>query len=221
MTETALDLIARFDAIKGLQYPKIKIEETDFTAKLTVYRSGQNSREPGSLQIVDGERDGQWYGVIKRDGSIFWRDAPNKVKATVLALIENPAGFARVYGQRSGNCCFCARELTDPRSLAMGYGPVCAGHYNLPWGEVEAEPDFEPFDNPEGLETATIKAENIGHTNAAIALWEEIESLKNRPAKRTSARDIAYFRVMEILHEHNPDQAAILAPKIKEALRFM
>jgi len=36
-------------------------------------------------------------------------------------------------GHASGACCFCSRQLDDPRSVAHGYGPICAGHYGLPW----------------------------------------------------------------------------------------
>jgi len=30
--------------------------------------------------------------------------------------------------------------LTDPRSVSMGYGPVCAENYGLPWGETQVTP---------------------------------------------------------------------------------
>jgi len=29
------------------------------------------------------------------------------------------------------------RGLDDERSVSVGYGPVCAGHYGLPWGEKQ------------------------------------------------------------------------------------
>lgn len=36
---------------------------------------------------------------------------------------------AREFGRQHGFCCACARSLDDDRSLAVGYGPVCASHY--------------------------------------------------------------------------------------------
>ncbi len=30
----------------------------------------------------------------------------------------------------------CGLDLTDERSTSAGYGPICAGKYGLPWGEV-------------------------------------------------------------------------------------
>ena len=28
------------------------------------------------------------------------------------------------------------RALSDDRSTAVGYGPICADHFGLPWGEA-------------------------------------------------------------------------------------
>lgn len=36
---------------------------------------------------------------------------------------------AQAFGRQHGLCCACARHLDDDRSLAVGYGPVCADHY--------------------------------------------------------------------------------------------
>lgn len=36
---------------------------------------------------------------------------------------------AQEFGKQYSLCCACARTLDDERSLAVGYGPVCADHY--------------------------------------------------------------------------------------------
>lgn len=36
---------------------------------------------------------------------------------------------AQAFGRLHGFCCNCAKDLDDDRSLAVGYGPVCAGHF--------------------------------------------------------------------------------------------
>lgn len=50
------------------------------------------------------------------------------------------AEIAAKYGAQRGVCIFCARDLTDERSNpalgGVGYGPICAQRYELPWGEV-------------------------------------------------------------------------------------
>jgi len=44
------------------------------------------------------------------------------------------AKWASEYGHAHGHCVFCARELTDERSVVVGYGQVCADRRDLPWG---------------------------------------------------------------------------------------
>jgi hypothetical protein len=50
--------------------------------------------------------------------------------AEIVALLDdievNPLAAAMKYGKLSGRCCSCGRDLTDPNSIAMGIGPVCA-----------------------------------------------------------------------------------------------
>lgn len=45
-----------------------------------------------------------------------------------------PAQVAADYGHRTGRCCFCQRDLSDKRSVDVGYGPICAEKWGLPWG---------------------------------------------------------------------------------------
>lgn len=46
--------------------------------------------------------------------------------------------LAARHGIDHGNCIFCHKDLTDPRSDPVqggaGYGPTCARKYSLPWG---------------------------------------------------------------------------------------
>lgn len=47
---------------------------------------------------------------------------------------------AAQYGALHSHCIFCSRDLTDersdPKQGGVGYGPVCANKYGLPWGNV-------------------------------------------------------------------------------------
>lgn len=38
--------------------------------------------------------------------------------------------FGKAYAQESGNCYICGRLLTDPESIEMGIGPICAGKHS-------------------------------------------------------------------------------------------
>lgn len=53
----------------------------------------------------------------------------------VIAILEdaaqNPTQAAKLYGQRTGQCACCGRELTNSLSIAMGIGPICAEKFGL------------------------------------------------------------------------------------------
>ena len=64
----------------------------------------------------------------------------DSVRALIVAFAANPAAVGAAYGKRTGQCCFCCRHLETRESVAVGYGPICAEKFGLPWGEVgEAE----------------------------------------------------------------------------------
>lgn len=142
--ELGHNLIQRFDkAAENLKYPKIRFENVERGSQgigpVKFVRSGPKAKEPGSIAVTDGGRygDNVYFGRITRDGVfVTSRSCTTQVKDFVKQFEAEPAEVAAIYGKSSGNCVFCSRELTDDRSISVGYGPVCAGHYNLPWGEV-------------------------------------------------------------------------------------
>jgi len=48
------------------------------------------------------------------------------VKEIIIAAASDPLTAAIRYGKVSGSCSCCGRELTDPRSIEAGIGPICA-----------------------------------------------------------------------------------------------
>ena len=113
----------------------------------TLSLTGENSRQrPGTLAV---NRDGygtDFYGFVEPNG--FWQPlsrTPAEVITEIRALDADPAAYAKRYAKltatwkdgekvEEGSCCFCNLTLTDKRSTSKGYGPICAGKYNLPWG---------------------------------------------------------------------------------------
>lgn len=80
------------------------------------------------------------YGRIDPDGNL-WDHRGAIVPPGVMALLDemndDPAGFIRRFGVRTGRCCFCDLPLTDETSMGWGYGPVCAKTYKLPHGVMK------------------------------------------------------------------------------------
>jgi hypothetical protein len=123
-----------------LKWPKITLNVNGVTIQLSV--AGPHSKNPGSINITDGGRFGnnQYFGRIDPATGVLapGRAITNEIRNALTELAKDPAGMAAAHGKRTGNCCFCRRCLTDERegrSVEVGYGPICAKHYGLPWGE--------------------------------------------------------------------------------------
>lgn len=61
-----------------------------------------------------------------------------RIEGDLEAFRLDPIGVMTAHGKKTGNCCFCGRDLTDHRSTAHGYGPICAKRYTLPWNTADA-----------------------------------------------------------------------------------
>lgn len=123
------------DAVK---FPKITLV-TDNGEKVQLSRAGDRAKHPGSINVTDGGRygDNVWYGRIIDGEFVPSRSSTETVEALLVALSADPVGVAASYGKTTGHCCFCRKELTDDRSLAVGYGKKCSENYDMPWGSVE------------------------------------------------------------------------------------
>jgi len=49
----------------------------------------------------------------------------------VQSVATDPYAAAKLYGQNTGTCSCCARELTNPLSIELGIGPVCREKFGL------------------------------------------------------------------------------------------
>jgi len=133
-------LLALFSKAKGskLKSPKIRIEVAG--QKLCISLAGNAAKHPGSINVTDGKPFGEnkWFGRILTDGT--WMPGKAADELPILEdflshLASKPAETAAAYGKASGNCCFCNTEIKTAESMAVGYGPVCANKWGLPWGK--------------------------------------------------------------------------------------
>lgn len=83
----------------------------------------------GHLYVKAGD---SYQGKVKPDGRFLAVGSalPDTLEK-LLEIAANPSEQARDYGKRTGKCCCCGRELTDPASIAAGIGPVCASNWGL------------------------------------------------------------------------------------------
>lgn len=60
-------------------------------------------------------------------------------------LAADPVGFIAECGKDMCRCCYCNLPLEDARSKKVGYGPVCAKRWALPWGDEKAMENAPSF----------------------------------------------------------------------------
>jgi hypothetical protein len=63
-----------------------------------------------------------------------YRDARNEecaliIQNFILGLATDPIKTIGEMGKKAGSCCFCGHDLTDPDSIAKGYGSLCAEYF--------------------------------------------------------------------------------------------
>ena len=105
---------------------------------LQIKRAAANSRNAGCYYVTDAGPYGAntYYGKIDTDGKFWAADGCQVgVLATLDELEADPRGFVVRHGLKTGRCCFCNSGLEDEVSAKLGYGPVCAKHYDMPRGK--------------------------------------------------------------------------------------
>ena len=132
------DELAKLFQVAGekVKYPKLSFKMPD-GRPLRLSRAVMRAKYPNSINVTDGGKykENIWYGRIVDGEFQLSRNADEDVVKFLSSLAENPSEFAAEYGVKSGCCCFCNKELTTIDSVTVGYGPVCAKNWSLPWGK--------------------------------------------------------------------------------------
>lgn len=129
-------------ARKHLKQPGFRILMNG-TAVLRITVATTRSRTPGDLFVAGdgGWGDRSYFGRIDMEGMFHpGRDAgwnEQAIRDALGAFSRDPVAAAKAYAKLFGKCCFCNTALTDGRSTDVGYGPVCAKRYGLPWSTTE------------------------------------------------------------------------------------
>ena len=134
-------VIALFAKAKQhLKYPRVRLQLPD-GRPLVLTLAGPGSSRAGWVTMTDGRPFGEnlFYGRVSPAGDWEMGQAIDEIIGDAVAellhrLAADPEQVASSYGKLTGCCCFCTSQLSDPKSTAVGYGPVCAKRWGLPWG---------------------------------------------------------------------------------------
>lgn len=119
--------------------PQIIFYFDDMPIGLTL-ATGARTKYPGAVFVSNGEKkfrssENIYYGRISPQGKLIPAAACDEnIVAFLRVFASKPAEIAAEAGKMSGKCCFCRKELTDERSLEVGYGLICSTTWKLPWG---------------------------------------------------------------------------------------
>lgn len=87
------------------------------------------------ITLWAGNHELTYLGKITKKGEVYFSNAATpRHKDIVAKIYTNPVGALAEIGRQTGICCFCSRILTQGDSIKVGYGPICAEKYGLPWG---------------------------------------------------------------------------------------
>jgi hypothetical protein len=116
-----------------LKYPKL-VMQFEKSGSVEMYRAGDRSNAPGSINIKRPGYGGAWLGRIHLDGRFQTSaNTPEGMGTDLVEFATNPADMASRHGHKTGSCCFCNKPLTDDRSVRVGYGKTCARNWNQPY----------------------------------------------------------------------------------------
>lgn len=180
-------------ALHGISFPKIRLRRGEWA--ITIYPAPRHSRNAGSYYVKARSGTGQklYCGMLASTGAFT---ASNQCPLDVLEALRefsaDPTRAAAAYGHALGHCCFCGRGLTDARSVAMGYGPVCANHFGLEWGEQRARSRVtaEDIAAEAGLPpvNVTINAPRVTLGHDPRAMREDLRRAREATALETEDR---------------------------------
>jgi len=110
-------------------YAKIKQNSRRFKVKLpgnvtiSTVNKGVNQ---GALYLYENEN---YIGKITPKGQLRLKSFDQSIHDLMEDANENVLKLAQLYGHQTGCCSVCGRELSDPISIRMGIGPVCAKRF--------------------------------------------------------------------------------------------
>jgi hypothetical protein len=104
----------------GLKRPKVRFQSIEFS------RAPDTGKNPGAIYVKSGE---EYLGKVLSGRFYPVKACDEARRAEIVTIAADPGAAAKAHGLKVGWCSCCGRELTDPNSIALGIGPICAEKY--------------------------------------------------------------------------------------------
>jgi hypothetical protein len=111
---------------RGLK--RITMRFTDFIIKPSKYA--------GKMYVFSHEKEVNQWGTLSNI-YLGWITATETnlgevdLIKRVQSVAADPYAAAKLYGQHTGSCSCCGRELTNALSIELGIGPICREKFGL------------------------------------------------------------------------------------------
>jgi hypothetical protein len=99
------------------------------SATLDLSLAPAHGRNAGAIYVID--KADNYLGKVIAGRFQAARAAGPETLPELARIATDPKGVAVSYGRLTGACGCCGRELTDPKSVEMGIGPICAEKWGL------------------------------------------------------------------------------------------
>jgi hypothetical protein len=109
-----------YSAVKG-KVRNLKLRLPGVT--LSTVSRGSNV---GCVYIIENDI----YAGKITDRGILQAKVSEDTRNILLDANDNLLQLAKIYGHETGNCSVCGRTLSDPLSVQMGIGPICAERFS-------------------------------------------------------------------------------------------
>lgn len=128
LVAAAIDVSAitkAFEAARsnGVKSPKLRLADFVFS------RAPDTGRNAGSIYV---KASGEYVGKVSAGKFHASMACDEPTKARVIEVASDPHNAAKAYGDKTGSCSCCGRELTNGISIQLGIGPVCRDKFG--WG---------------------------------------------------------------------------------------
>ena len=126
-TSTEIDVAkisAAFDRAHkaGLKRPKVRFQSIEFS------RAPDSGKNPGAIYVKSGD---EYLGKVLAGRFYPVKACDEARRGEIVTIAADPGAAAKAHGLKVGWCSCCGRELTDPNSIALGIGPICAERYGF------------------------------------------------------------------------------------------
>jgi hypothetical protein len=111
-------IVTAFEAARanGIKRPKLRLATFVFS------RAPDHGNNAGAIYV---KQSGEYLGKVSEGRFRPSFACDSATTASVIKVASDPHKAAVAYGQKTGSCGCCGRELTNKESIDLGIGPIC------------------------------------------------------------------------------------------------